>query len=78
MVLVMRGVVQRVSKARVLVNGRVTGEIGTGLVVLLGVGKGDTPDVAKSSGASSRHSRSPRLGFRGEFRQWGHLLGVCE
>ena len=47
MVLVMRGVVQRVSKARVLVDGRVTGEIGTGLVVLLGAAKGDTPDVAK-------------------------------
>jgi D-tyrosyl-tRNA(Tyr) deacylase len=43
----MRGVVQRVSKARVLVDGRVTGEIGTGLVVLLGVSKGDTSDAAK-------------------------------
>ncbi|MGC2577681.1 MAG: D-aminoacyl-tRNA deacylase, partial [Terrimicrobiaceae bacterium] len=43
----MRGVIQRVSKARVLVDGRVTGEIGTGLVVLLGVGKGDTSDMAK-------------------------------
>jgi D-aminoacyl-tRNA deacylase len=43
----MRGVIQRVSKARVLVDGRVTGEIGTGLVVLLGVGKGDTSEVAK-------------------------------
>ena len=47
MVLVMRGVVQRVSKARVLADGRVSGEIGTGLVVLLGVGKGDTPDAGK-------------------------------
>ena len=47
MVLAMRGVVQRVSKARVLVDGRVSGEIGTGLVVLLGAAKGDTPDVAK-------------------------------
>ncbi len=43
----MRGVVQRVSKARVLVDGRVTGEIGIGLVVLLGVAKGDTSDAAR-------------------------------
>ena len=43
----MRAVVQRVSKARVLVDGRVSGEIGAGLVVLLGVGQGDTSDAAK-------------------------------
>jgi D-aminoacyl-tRNA deacylase len=39
----MRAVVQRVSKGRVTVEGRVTGEIGNGLVILLGVGTGDTP-----------------------------------
>jgi D-tyrosyl-tRNA(Tyr) deacylase len=33
----MRAVVQRVTSARVLVEGRVTGEIGRGLLVLLGV-----------------------------------------
>lgn len=38
----MRAVVQRVSKGRVTVEGRVTGEIGNGLVILLGVGAGDT------------------------------------
>jgi D-aminoacyl-tRNA deacylase len=43
----MRGVVQRVSKARVLVDERVTGEIGIGLVVLLGVAKGDTSGSAR-------------------------------
>jgi D-aminoacyl-tRNA deacylase len=43
----MRAVVQRVSKARVLVDDRVTGEIGAGLVVLLGVGQGDTSAAAK-------------------------------
>ncbi len=43
----MRAVLQRVSKARVLVDGRVTGEIAAGLVVLLGVGQGDTSDAAK-------------------------------
>ena len=37
----MRAVVQRVSRARVIVEGKVTGEIGTGLVVLLGVGRED-------------------------------------
>jgi D-aminoacyl-tRNA deacylase len=37
----MRAVVQRVSRARVTVNEVVTGEIGHGLLVLLGVGKED-------------------------------------
>jgi D-aminoacyl-tRNA deacylase len=38
----MRAVVQRVSRARVTVGGEITGEIGLGLLVLLGVGVGDT------------------------------------
>ena len=38
----MRAVLQRVSEARVEVDGRVTGEIGHGLLVLLGVRDGDT------------------------------------
>ena len=43
----MRAVVQRVSSARVTVGDRVTGEIGPGLLVLVGVEKGDGPaDVA--------------------------------
>ena len=42
----MRSVVQRVSRARVVVEGRVTGEIGVGLVVLVGVGRADTPEAA--------------------------------
>jgi D-tyrosyl-tRNA(Tyr) deacylase len=42
----MRAVVQRVSRARVIVDGRVAGEIADGLVVLLGVGRDDTSAVA--------------------------------
>ncbi len=42
----MRAVVQRVSRANVTVEGRVTGEIGKGLMILLGVGREDTPVVA--------------------------------
>ena len=42
----MRAVVQRVSRARVTVEGRVSGEIGAGLMILLGVGKEDTSTVA--------------------------------
>ena len=38
----MRAVIQRVTSARVRVGERVTGEIERGLLVLLGVGKGDT------------------------------------
>ncbi|HKT87795.1 MAG TPA: D-aminoacyl-tRNA deacylase [Candidatus Sulfotelmatobacter sp.] len=38
----MRAVVQRVSRAKVTVNGEITGEIGLGLLVLLGVGHNDT------------------------------------
>jgi len=37
----MRAVVQRVSEASVRIEGRVVGEIGPGLLVLLGVGRGD-------------------------------------
>ena len=43
----MRAVVQRVVSARVLVDGRVVGEIGRGLLVFLGIARDDTPaDVA--------------------------------
>lgn len=44
----MRAVIQRVSKARVLVDGRVTGEIGKGLVALIAVGRDDKPETAVS------------------------------
>ncbi len=42
----MRAVVQRVSRCRVLVEGKVVGEIGPGLLVLLGVGKTDNEAAA--------------------------------
>jgi D-tyrosyl-tRNA(Tyr) deacylase len=43
----MRAVVQRVSSARVTVDARLTGEIGPGLLALVGVEQGDGPaDVA--------------------------------
>jgi D-tyrosyl-tRNA(Tyr) deacylase len=42
----MRAVVQRVSRCRVTVDGNVVGEIGTGLLVLLGVSKADNEAAA--------------------------------
>ncbi len=42
----MRAVLQRVSRASVTVDGRTVGAIGPGLLVLLGVGAGDTSDDA--------------------------------
>jgi D-tyrosyl-tRNA(Tyr) deacylase len=44
----MRAVLQRVTRARVLVDGDVAGEIGPGLVVLIAVGRGDTVATAAS------------------------------
>ncbi|MGL6278824.1 MAG: D-aminoacyl-tRNA deacylase [Gaiella sp.] len=42
----MRAVVQRVSRAEVRVGGEVVGRCGAGLLVLLGVARGDDADVA--------------------------------
>jgi len=42
----MRAVVQRVSRAKVSVQGNIRGEIGPGLMILLGVAKEDTSSVA--------------------------------
>jgi D-tyrosyl-tRNA(Tyr) deacylase len=39
----MRAVVQRVSRAEVRVGGRVTGRIGAGLLILVGIASEDTP-----------------------------------
>jgi D-tyrosyl-tRNA(Tyr) deacylase len=44
----MRAVVQRVNRANVSVDGRTTGEIGPGLMVLVAVGKEDTAATASS------------------------------
>jgi len=44
----MRAVLQRVSRARVTVAGKITGEIGGGLMILLGVGREDSAAVAAS------------------------------
>ncbi len=43
----MKAVVTRVSSASVRINGQVCGEIGTGLLVLLGVGHEDTEKQAE-------------------------------
>lgn len=43
----MRAVIQRVSEAKVTVGGEETARIGKGLLVLLGVGAGDTAEDAR-------------------------------
>jgi D-aminoacyl-tRNA deacylase len=53
----MRAVVQRVSRAAVRVEGRVSGEIGAGAVILLGVGRADTPESARALAQKVAHLR---------------------
>ena len=53
----MRSVIQRVSRAKVTVDGAITGEIGPGLMILLGVGKEDTSAVASSMAEKVAHLR---------------------
>ncbi|MCI0641426.1 MAG: D-aminoacyl-tRNA deacylase [Gemmataceae bacterium] len=43
----MRAVLQRVSRAKVVVDGQTVGEIGRGLLLLLGVTHDDTPEKAQ-------------------------------
>jgi D-tyrosyl-tRNA(Tyr) deacylase len=47
----MRVVIQRVARARVVVEGKVAGEIGPGLMVLIGVGRDDADTVPASIAA---------------------------
>jgi D-aminoacyl-tRNA deacylase len=53
----MRAVVQRVSRARVTVNGDITGEIEDGLMILVGVGRDDTSGVAAAMAAKIANLR---------------------
>lgn len=53
----MRAVVQRVREARVRVEGNIAGEIGAGLLVLLGVGRKDTSEVAHACAEKTAHLR---------------------
>ena len=43
----MRAVIQRVSRSEVAVDGRTVGEIGRGILVFLGVEKGDLESDAR-------------------------------
>jgi D-tyrosyl-tRNA(Tyr) deacylase len=52
-----RAVVQRVTSARVTVGDRLTGEIGAGLLVLLGVEQGDGPADVQYLAAKIRDLR---------------------
>ncbi len=53
----MRAVLQRVKSAAVSVAGKTVGEIGPGLLVLLGVGKSDTDDDAVYIADKTTHLR---------------------
>jgi D-tyrosyl-tRNA(Tyr) deacylase len=53
----MRIVLQRVSQAKVTVEGQLTGEIGPGLVILLGVGREDSSATAAAMAEKAANLR---------------------
>lgn len=53
----MRALVQRVTKASVTVDGRIVGQIGKGLAILLGIRNGDTKEDAKFLAEKCAHLR---------------------
>src|SRR6266581_7354111 len=53
----MRALLQRVSRASVTVDGEVVGQIGQGLLVLLGVGQGDSEVQVKTLADKIVHLR---------------------
>lgn len=69
----MRAVVQRVSRACVTVEGRVTGEIAAGLMILLGVGRDDTSAVA---GTMAEKIANLRIFEDGDLKMNRSLLDV--
>ena len=53
----MRAVVQRVNKAKVVIGSDIVGEIDRGLLIFLGVGKGDKSDDAEYLASKIAHLR---------------------
>lgn len=53
----MRAVIQRVTEARVRVGDRIVGEIGRGLLVLLGIGRDDGPEQVRYVAGKIRDAR---------------------
>src|SRR5438876_11624214 len=53
----MRALLQRVSRARVVVDGEIVGQIGRGYLVLLGVGQGDGEAQVKTLAEKIVHLR---------------------
>ena len=52
-----RAVIQRVTEARVRVGDRIVGEIGRGLLVLLGIGRNDGPEQVRYIAGKIRDAR---------------------
>ena len=53
----MRLLIQRVSRAKVTVDHKVTGEIGAGLLVFLGIGEDDTDEICSEMVKKASHLR---------------------
>lgn len=66
----MRALIQRVTEASVRIEGRVVGQIGAGLLILLGVGPGDDLETAVFMADKTAHLRI----FTDEAGKFNHSL----
>ncbi len=73
----MKFVIQRVLESAVKVDGKTIGEIGKGLVVLIGVGREDTKEIADKIRKKIGRDASSKMKTARRIFLWQMSMGAC-